>query len=447
MSQEADDILRGRSHLNRHLYQQRIADAAEVQIEQSQPTSYLNFDATTGLARLQSADGNIAYGSAQTNGAIGAGENIRLRRGGGLARYDEMPHNKNNATLAKEIERSIIMGLFVYTTSPILTGINNAYYDLYPNSNFVYSFQKKAVSNKLNPIRQNFLANLNFQIGYYIGEGNASTIASNQSFFNILYYLGSTPIYILAKRLADGDLSTVEIAILKFKDYKLVLVKEINIQSGFSPEYMPNQYFGGNRGNYRQVLKYKNDNGEIKFIVICATGGGVSREGGFYLWELGSPGNHSLMGIPSSKFGLIQYGITLPDASIGDKTIGLAMGGGYGSSSGIVINCFFSSNSDVTSDDTTFSIFIPEKYLIGSNNTPIPLLDIVFSRQPDSDYWGIVNVGIMPPPIDIRDIIYPYFSKVGYFDNTNQYGFRVHTALAAWTIPKIDKNKTVFENI
>jgi hypothetical protein len=91
---EADDILRTRSLINRRLYQQRIADAAEAQLEQSQPTSYLNFDASTGLARLQDVGGNIVYGAAQTNGAIGNGESIRLRRGGVFSKYDAMPWRK-----------------------------------------------------------------------------------------------------------------------------------------------------------------------------------------------------------------------------------------------------------------------------------------------------------------------------------------------------------------
>jgi hypothetical protein len=97
-SLSAGDILRGRSQLNRHLYQKRITGVAETQQEQQQPTNYLNFDATTGLARLQSPDGNIVYGSAQTNGAIGQGDTIRLRRGGVLAKYDEMPYVKKIST-------------------------------------------------------------------------------------------------------------------------------------------------------------------------------------------------------------------------------------------------------------------------------------------------------------------------------------------------------------
>ncbi|MBN3875243.1 hypothetical protein [Nostoc sp. JL23] len=88
MSQEADDILKGRSLVNRHLYQQRIADTAEAQIL---PTAYIGFDAELGLAKLKDGNGNISYGSAQTNGAVGLGENIRVRRGGVISGYDSMP--------------------------------------------------------------------------------------------------------------------------------------------------------------------------------------------------------------------------------------------------------------------------------------------------------------------------------------------------------------------
>ncbi|WP_375491095.1 hypothetical protein [uncultured Nostoc sp.] len=91
---EADEILSSASLVNRHLYQKKITDTAEAQLEQSQPTNYLNFDANTGLARLQDVSGNIIYGAAQTNGALGKGESIRLRRGGVLGGYDSMPHHK-----------------------------------------------------------------------------------------------------------------------------------------------------------------------------------------------------------------------------------------------------------------------------------------------------------------------------------------------------------------
>ncbi|MEH2393690.1 MAG: hypothetical protein V7K21_19185 [Nostoc sp.] len=94
MSQEASDILKARSLVNRHLYQQKISDVAEAWSEQSSPTIYTGFDVELGLGRLQDDNGNIFYGSAQTNGAVGLGENIRLRRGGVLAKYDAMPRKK-----------------------------------------------------------------------------------------------------------------------------------------------------------------------------------------------------------------------------------------------------------------------------------------------------------------------------------------------------------------
>ncbi|MBN3951934.1 MAG: hypothetical protein HWQ38_37910 [Nostoc sp. NMS7] len=108
MSQEADDILKQRSHLNRHLYQQKITDAAEALGEQTLPTAYTGFDAESGLARLQDSNGSVFYGDAQTNGAIATGENIRLRRGGVFAKYDAMPRRKpevNIETMVKNTYR------------------------------------------------------------------------------------------------------------------------------------------------------------------------------------------------------------------------------------------------------------------------------------------------------------------------------------------------------
>ncbi|MHC5827298.1 MAG: hypothetical protein ACYT04_68340, partial [Nostoc sp.] len=88
------DILKQRSQLNRHLYHQRITDAAEAQAELALPTAYTGFDADLGLAKLQDGNGDVFYGNAQTNGAIALGENIRLRRGGVFAKYDSMPRRK-----------------------------------------------------------------------------------------------------------------------------------------------------------------------------------------------------------------------------------------------------------------------------------------------------------------------------------------------------------------
>lgn len=99
MSQEANDILKGRSLVNRHLYQQKIADATEAQSERYEPTAYIEFDAEQGLGKVVDASGNIYYGNAQTNGAVGKGENVRLRRGGVIAGYDSMPCHKQGTPI------------------------------------------------------------------------------------------------------------------------------------------------------------------------------------------------------------------------------------------------------------------------------------------------------------------------------------------------------------
>ncbi len=87
---EADEILRWLTQLNRNLYQKKIADVAEAQSEQQQPTFYTGFDNQTGFARLTSSDGKKSYGKSQTNGAVGVGDSIRSR--GDF--YDSSPHRK-----------------------------------------------------------------------------------------------------------------------------------------------------------------------------------------------------------------------------------------------------------------------------------------------------------------------------------------------------------------
>ncbi|MEH2148615.1 hypothetical protein [Nostoc sp.] len=117
---EADDILKGRSLLNRHLYQQRIVDAVEAQLEQQQRTTYLGFDAEQGLARLKAADSNISYGSAQTNGAVGLGDNIRLRRGGVISGYDAMPHHKQKAPSLSTKQEELSAAILFYVRASTL---------------------------------------------------------------------------------------------------------------------------------------------------------------------------------------------------------------------------------------------------------------------------------------------------------------------------------------
>ncbi|MBD2437370.1 hypothetical protein [Nostoc sp. FACHB-110] len=87
---EAEKLLQQTSTANRHLYHKRLVDAVEAQQEMQQSTSYQEYDAETGLARLRESDGSISYGKAQTNGATGKGESVRLRGN----KYDNMPHRK-----------------------------------------------------------------------------------------------------------------------------------------------------------------------------------------------------------------------------------------------------------------------------------------------------------------------------------------------------------------
>jgi hypothetical protein len=110
MSQEANEILKGRSHLNRNLYQQKIRDAAEVQSEQQQPTFYTGLDSATGKGQLQSIDGKKIYGKSQTNGAVGKGDSIRLR--GDF--YDNLPRRKQENPVVNTNKITPNTGLVIF---------------------------------------------------------------------------------------------------------------------------------------------------------------------------------------------------------------------------------------------------------------------------------------------------------------------------------------------
>lgn len=91
MSEE--DILRSRTILNRYLYQQKAIDSAEELAQDVQPTTYTGY--SDGLGKIESFSLSSSYGKSITNGAIGLGDNIRLRRGGIIPGFDAMPRKKN----------------------------------------------------------------------------------------------------------------------------------------------------------------------------------------------------------------------------------------------------------------------------------------------------------------------------------------------------------------
>lgn len=103
MSQEPEKLLEARQRANRQLYQQRIVDQTEAQLEQQQSTFYTGFDASNGLGKLRDTQGNISYGEAITNGAIRKGESVRFRNGG-IPSMDAMPSQKQS--LANPVKSS-----------------------------------------------------------------------------------------------------------------------------------------------------------------------------------------------------------------------------------------------------------------------------------------------------------------------------------------------------
>jgi hypothetical protein len=86
MSQEFKEeaALRRRSLINRALYQQKAIYSAEA--PENAATQYLGYDAATGMGKLKTSSGDQFFGNAITNGAIAAGDMVRMRGG----RYDAM---------------------------------------------------------------------------------------------------------------------------------------------------------------------------------------------------------------------------------------------------------------------------------------------------------------------------------------------------------------------
>lgn len=114
-------MLQARSLLNRNLYHSKIAD--EAQSDLTLPTKYLDFNSDIGLARLQNSNGDIFYGQAQTNGAVGKGDNIRLRRGMGLQKYDSMPHLKQSQTISQSVKTT--QDFIIWNTGYTRNGVVN----------------------------------------------------------------------------------------------------------------------------------------------------------------------------------------------------------------------------------------------------------------------------------------------------------------------------------
>lgn len=120
-----EKLLRSQSTANRHLYHKRLVDAVEAQQEMQQSTSYQQYDGETGLARLRSSDGSVVYGQAQTNGAIGKGETIRLRRGGVVSGYDAMPRRRiiTEETVIQKVKVPVILTFIDFDS---FTGYTNS---------------------------------------------------------------------------------------------------------------------------------------------------------------------------------------------------------------------------------------------------------------------------------------------------------------------------------
>jgi|GEM_PF-4092331 len=84
---DAEEILKKRAALNRINYQKRIAESIEEQQESSYPSNYQSFESSSGAGIVQDSQGNTRFLYAQSNGAVGLGDQVLAR----ARRFDEMP--------------------------------------------------------------------------------------------------------------------------------------------------------------------------------------------------------------------------------------------------------------------------------------------------------------------------------------------------------------------
>ncbi|MEH1808507.1 hypothetical protein [Nostoc sp.] len=447
---EADDILKGRSLVNRQIYQQKIADTAEARSEQQQPTTYIGFDAEQGLARLQDSSGSISYGSAQTNGAVGIGDNIRLRRGGVLAVYDAMPSRKTNSTMPTKKAISIVFGVLVTV-----------------EYNYNYPPKDEEIDS-LNPLDY-FTLSTDFCIGILMNgklkiqylfkptppawSRYPDYITSTNSFYsflqtsyysmfytdNILNYIGSAQPSLPADSLGRYNYAFMAIKLFRAVINKnnpqnsIIKEKEIHLSSTTPFELVPRSPNNPNPVNESLelygappvsiCLKYKSSNSQVKFAFISGLASGESfdsaQQVGVIIWDLGNASeiiDIESINNPACNFGF-TWTLKIPNPTGGyiGLGVGIRIKGGYGCEGGIVL---IASNN--TSDLPTyspyyqeFSVFIPEEFLQGRDNKNLVVTDInfdtslVFVSPPNFDNF-VTTPGTMPGPLETKELFYPY---------------------------------------
>ncbi|MFK0731418.1 MAG: hypothetical protein ACFKPT_02585 [Gloeotrichia echinulata GP01] len=440
MSQEAENLLRARSLLNRHLYQNRIADYTEVQEELSKPTFYTGFDASNGLGKLRDSSGNISYGEAITNGAIGKGEVIRLRNGA-ITSYDAMPTRKTEEPPNKRVNPALIIGFLTEVVK--INKINNPS----PLQDFILRSRKITCLNLANNTASiasssviDTYRSINFYHGYTPYPATFGYYSMGWDKSTVKYLTARVLSFVPEDPLMPNTFNIASVRVfvdsINANSQKLTTSTiELTTTSINLNDQIISHYYVYEIPVYQTCIKYRNSAGEITYTVFS----GTSQASGGFIWNLGKIDSLAPSSNPCCFFGLFERNQI---GNIVDRNIGTV--GGYGAQGGIVI---YLSRRD--SSGNFVEVFIPEKYLSGDSGQITRLEDLIFSGHPSPDprrdglgaILQNITIGKMPKPLDRRADIY-----TGTIPNlpAEAGGVEGYKKLVFYTTTNQDRGKQIF---
>ncbi|MEH1976078.1 MAG: hypothetical protein V7L02_23265 [Nostoc sp.] len=416
---EADDILTRASLINRHLYRQKIADAAEALFRQQQPTAYIGFDAGQGLAKLEDASGNISYGSAETNGAVRLGDNIRLRRGGVIPGYDSMPRHQKPTPVKKTEQVEEYLGIGNFRQIPGSQTVSSLSL-LKKTSNIYTKFSGT-------PLTDILFYGIGNRLSLGIGGENYSQIASLISYNSIVgassdifyYFYGvGTDINFNFHKLFNTHFTRFKISLnsRKIKETVIFNLQTTSLVGANIAEFGTTVFTANTIRDTVQdgascVVKYLDSSNILRLVCVSFSVRGIY--GAIAIWDIGTPENIETPSNPACYFGrnyLLGGSVSI--------YAGNGVNGGanlknlYASRGGIVIVL-----QNQGQPNTDLRIFVPESNLrgtlgkkasnliVGSEVSDLPFINSQQSAtESDISLDDTPIIGDIPPPLDTRSI-------------------------------------------
>ncbi|MFB2769831.1 hypothetical protein ACE1AT_11160 [Pelatocladus sp. BLCC-F211] len=500
---EPEELLQHQVFNNRIQYQQKNVDEASQ--EQQSTTSIVGYDSTTGLMKLR--DGSVGgasrreyrtfYASAITNGAVGKGEATRVRRGN-LPTYDAMPFRQKETVQETASELPIVFGILAtvdYDTSvaPDDEDIDSldplSYFSLFTDScldpgfcirsNFCIGILQPSGKLKIQYLFEETVATWKRYVQYinqvpFVGSFIKSSYYSMFYNGNKLNYIdaGSPSLpgdFIGRYNYAFITTKLVSISINKANPKNSdISEKQIQLGSKTPFEMLPRDP-GITTPTY-QTLDFRGSPPEsvclkylaadtIKFVLVSGllsySGFDSIQQAGIIVWDLGGINEIESKDNPACYFGF-TWALREPNPNnvYGYNYLGagLRIKGGYGANGGIVLH-LTNNSSDINTElfNREFSVFVSKDFLQGENNQQLNVSDIVFDKDmkfyPPPDFTEVsTTVGIMPAPIETKELFYPY-SKTQHTANISLRSTRQPSLikrLMAFTIFNQDKGKEIF---